>query len=258
MRKYGFSKELLAFFEIQAMTFFERPVEKLSLISLMTLCLTPPRHLLGGFGKFGGQLYGVILQHGGTILYNEPSSELVFSAGRAVGIKTAQGLIEADYFLLNALSPHRKSRVIVGLQENVIPISMAQDVLMLPDYRSPEEFMALSLRCNEENPAGPKGMKALSVSFSLQKNREFDRQLLLERLGGLIPFLKDYVVFAEEYNFEAGHATLPPGLKLRSTYTKEGASLLNRTSYTNVFVLNDKPEAPLHVLSAVQQLTRLV
>ena len=259
MRKYGFSRELTAFFDVQALSFFEKLAGRLSLATLMTLCDTPPRHVLGGFRKFGDQLYGVILQHGGEIRYNEPAPELIMSDNRAIGIKTAQGLLEADSILLNALPQQHRSRLIVGLREDVIPVGMAEDVLMLPDYGSSRDFFMLSFRGDEEHPGGPKGMKALSVSFQLQQNKPVDKQLLMEQLSRLIPFLKDYVVFADEYSSEAGHAVLPAGLKTKPLPPKEGTSVLSRTSSTNVYVLYDKPEAPLQVILAVQRyLERLI
>jgi hypothetical protein len=147
----------------------------------------------------------------------------------------------------------------VGLREDVIPVGMAEDVLMLPDYGSSRDFFMLSFRGDEEHPGGPKGMKALSVSFQLQQNKPVDKQLLMEQLSRLIPFLKDYVVFADEYSSEAGHAVLPAGLKTKPLPPKEGTSVLSRTSSTNVYVLYDKPEAPLQVILAVQRyLERLI
>jgi len=253
MRKYGFTRELTAFFDVQALSFFEKPAGKLSLASLMTLCDTLPRHLQGGFRKFGDQLYGVILQQGGEIRYNEPAPELILRNGRAIGVKTAQGAIEADHILLNALPQEHRLLLFAGLREDVIPVGMAQDVVVLPDYGNAQEFFTISLRGNEDHADDSKGMKALSASFQLQHNKQVDKQLLVEKLSRLIPFLKDYLVFAEDYSPEAGHAVLPDGLKSKPFHSKEGQSLLNRTSYMNVQVLYDKPEAPLLVLSAVRR-----
>jgi hypothetical protein len=250
--KYRFSRALAAFFDVQSLYFFQRPAADLPLATLITLCNTPPRRLHGGFRKFGDQLYGVVLQHGGEVRYNEPSPEFSFPGNGVIGIKTAQGMAEADTVLLNALSPRRRSMLFAGLREDVVPVGMSHDVLFLPDYSRPQDFVALSLNDKEDDAVAPKGMRALSVSFAGQQNMHAGKQVLIEQLNGLIPFLNDFMVFSEEPKSGDGHTVVPVDLSMKPYRRREETSLLSRTSQRNVFVLQDAQEAPLQMISDVQ------
>ena len=105
MRPYRFSAGLTAFFDVQSLYFFQRPVAEISLVDLIALCDTPPRYPEGGFKGLVDQLQGTILQQGGEILYNQTDIEI---PSRGSTIKTKQGVIEADAILLN-LSPQPSS-----------------------------------------------------------------------------------------------------------------------------------------------------
>jgi hypothetical protein len=129
---------------------------------------------------------------------------------------------------------------------------MSNDVLFLPDYSKPQNYFALSLNAKEEEAGAPKGLRALSVSFAWQQNIPTDKQALIEQLSGLIPFLSDYLVFAEEYNTVAGHAVLPGNVTVRPVRSGKGTSL-TRTSKDRVYVLHDAPEAPLQMITEVQR-----
>lgn len=253
IRKYRFSPELTAFFDVQSFFFFQRPAADLSFASLITLCNTPPRRLHGGFRKFGDQLYGVVLQHGGEVRYHEPSPTLSFRENGTIVIKTVQGVVEADALLLNALPPARRAALCIGLRDDVVPVGMSHDVLYLPEYSRARDFLALSLNGKEDDAAAPQGMKALTLSFRLQQNVRVDKQTIVEQLGQLVPFLNDHFVFSEEPRAGDGHAVVPSDLSLKPYRQREGASLLCRTSRKNVFVLQDAPEAPLQVISEVQR-----
>ena len=252
--KYGFSRELMTFFDVQSFAFFRKMVGKLSLSSFMMLCDTPPRRVRGGFRKFGDQVYGVFLQHGGEVRYNEPSPELVLRGNRVIGIKTTQGVVEADTIILNALPHQRGIMLFIGLREDVIPVGMSQDVYLLQDYSSPQDASVLSLNGNDDDAATPKRMRSLNVLFQLLPNRAKDEQMLVDKLSRLIPFLKDYIVFAEEFRPQAGYTVLPAGMHIQALRIGGDLHILNQTSYYNAFVLQNLPEAPLQVLSVVQRL----
>lgn len=250
--KYGFSRELTAFFNVQSLCFFQRPAADLSLATLVALCVTPPLHLNGGFRKFGDQLYGVLLQHGGDVRYNEPLPALSFRDHGVIGITTAQGMVEADTVLLNTLPPRRRSMLFAGLPEETVPVGMSHDVLYVPDYSRPHDFLVLSLNAKEDDVVAPKGMRTLSVSFPSQQDMRADKQMLVEQLGRLIPFLDEYLMFAEEYKPTAGHAVLPGDVTMKPLRSRKETSL-SRTTREKVYVLHDAPEACLQMISGVQR-----
>ena len=253
IRTYRFSRELTAFFDVQSLFFFQKPAADLSFASLISLCNTPPRRLHGGFRKFGDQLYGVVLQHGGEVRYNEPSPALSFRDNGTIGIKTVHGVVEADALLLNALPHPRRAVLFIGLRDDVVPVGMSHDVLFLPDYSRAQEFLALSLNGKEDDAAAPQGMRALTLSFCRNQNVRVDKQTIVEQLGRLVPFLNDYLVFSEEPKSGDGHAVVPADLSIKPYRQRGGASLLCRTSQRNVFVLQDAPESPLQVILEVQR-----
>jgi glycine/D-amino acid oxidase-like deaminating enzyme len=253
LSKYGLSRELMAFFDVQSYSFFQQAAGKLSLATFMMLCDTPPRRVQGGFRKFGDQLYGVLLRHGGEVRYNESLPELVIKDNRVIGIQTAQGVVEANTYILNSLPQQRKALLFVGLREDVIPVGMSYDVLLLTDYSRPQEIIALSLNGNKEDAVAPKGMRSLTALFQSPQNTAVDKCALVDKLGRLIPFLDDYIVFAEEFRPEAGFTALTVGIKIKPLGMSGEASVINRTSYNNVFVLHDRPEAPLQVITAVRR-----
>jgi hypothetical protein len=253
LRKYGFSRELTAFLDVQSLFFFQKPAVYLPLTSLVTLCCTPPFRLDDGFRKFGDQLYRIILQHGGEVRYNECSPALAFCDHGAVEIETGQGMVKVDTILLNTLPRQHKSILLVGVLEEVIPQGMSSDVLFLPDYSRPLDFMALSLDPQGSDAIRLEGTKALTVSFPSHQNAPADKQLRLEQLGSLIPFLNDFMFFAEEYRHGAGHAVSPPHNAMKPHRPQEGATPFYRTSTKNVFVLRDTPETPLQAVATVQR-----
>jgi phytoene dehydrogenase-like protein len=253
LRKYGFSRELMTFLDVQSLFFFQKPAVYLPLASLVTLCCTPPFRLDDGFRKFGDQLYRVILQHGGEVRYNESSPALAFRDHGSVEIETGQGMVKADTILLNMLPRQHKSMLLVGVLEEVIPQGMSSDVLFLPEYSRPQDFMALSLDPQGNDSIGLEGTKALTVSFASSQSAPEDKPVRLEQLGRLIPFLNDFMFFAEEYMPGAGHAVFPPHNAMKPLRPQEGSSLFYRTAAKNVFVLRDTPETPLQAVETVQR-----
>lgn len=252
MGKFQFSRPLTAFFDVQALWFFQKPAAALSLEAFLTLYNTPPRRLRGGFRKFGDQLCGVLLQHGGEIRYNEPSPELLFKNNRIVGVKTVHEVIEADTVILNTQPAQSRQTLFVGLQDEVVPLSMATDVLFLPEYSRAEEVMVLSMDSREDSTAEHAGSRALTVSCASQQNVQKNKNAQLEQVGRLIPFLSDFMLFAEAYEPGAGHAVLPADIGIKPLRPRGGGPVCHRTSNKDLFVLHDRPESPLQVISAVR------
>ncbi len=253
IRQYRFSRELTAFFDIQSLFFFQRPVVEISLVDLITLCDTPPRFLEGGFKRLVDQLHFTILRQGGEILYNRTVHEYESRIASIVGIKTEQEVIEADTILLNLSTRYDASTIFMGLQDTVIPVGMCPEVLYLPDYRSPRDFFTLSLGAKDDVASAPKGMRALSMSFRSGQGSVHGKQALLDRLNRLIPFLNDYLVFSDEQRTGDEGIDLPEGVTFKPLRSKDGISLLSRGSKRNTYLLKNAQTAPLQVMSAVNR-----
>jgi len=259
IKKYGFSRELTAFLDLQSLWFFQKPAAELSLSSLITLCDTPPTHLHGGFKKFADQMYGIILQQGGEVRYGEQTEGFELREGHVIGVRTGQsGLIEAGTILMNTVPPQQRLRLFIGLRDEVVPVGMCQEVLFLPDYITPRDFAALSLSARDDINSAPEGMRALTVSFHSEKTPQDDTAASLKSIGRLIPFLQDFMMFAENDKGRDSKIVLPADVSFKKPGAEDEFSIICRSSKKNVYRLNDSPMAPLQVISAVQQFVKKI
>ena len=254
IKKYGFSRELTAFLDIQSLWFFQKPAAELSLSSLIMLCDTSPTYLHGGFKKFADWMYSIILQQGGEVRYGEDAQGIEIRDGHVVGVRTGKsGLVEADTILMNTVPTQHMPRLFMGLRDEVVPVGMCQEVLFLPDYTKPRHFAALSLSARDDINSAPEGMRALTASFRSEKAPQDDTAASLKSIGRLIPFLEDFLVFAEKGRGRDSEIVLPADV----TFKKSGAEdVIFRSSKRNVYRLNDSPMAPLQVISAVQKFVK--
>jgi hypothetical protein len=248
----------MAFFDIQSLYFFQRPLAEISLVDLITLCDTPPLYLDGGFKKLADQLYNTILQQGGEILRNEAVNEFALSGRTILGIKTKQDTIEADTILLNLSQRYESSTIFMGLPDTVMPVGMCPEILYLPDYRSPRDFFALSFGAKEDSANAPKGMRALSMSFRSEQGSAEDKQTLINKLNRLIPFLNDYLVFSDEHRTGDEGIDLPKGVMFKPLRSGDKISLLYRGSQKNLYLLKNAQTAPLQVLSEVNRFVKKI
>jgi hypothetical protein len=220
-------------------------------VDLITLCDTPPHYLEGGFKKLAEQLQSAILQQGGEIRYNQTIEEYQFR-GNSIAIRTEQEDAEADTMLLNLSQHYDSSTIFMGLRDTVIPVGMCPEVLYLPDYQAPGDFITLSLGSKDDSASAPNGMRALSVSFrSEQKNNPVDKQTLIGHVNRLIPFLNDHLVFSDEHRSGDEGIRLPEGVTFKPLRSGQGRSLLYRGSKKNLYLLKNAQTAPLQVLSEV-------
>jgi hypothetical protein len=253
--KYGLSVEFRSFLDIQSLFFFHQPVQGLSLATLMTLCTSQPFNYRGLHRRLADRLLTLILLKGGEIQYEEAAPEIVFRDGRAIGVKTSRGVAESGTILLNA--PVSGTQVLfLGIRDEVVPIGMVQDVLYLPDYARPREFISLSLNSRDDGATAPRGMRSLAATFH-SGERSSERHMLTGRLGRLIPFLDDFLVFAEEYR-PAKTASVPAAITFTPVRIGKGEPLLFKASRRNVYMLHLQHYSPLQQIPAVRKFVKRV
>ncbi len=250
--KYNFSRELLSFFDIQALFFFQQPVLELSLTNLITLCSHQPFHYYGGYEKLAERLAAIVLGKDGDIRYNEPLKEIVYRNNRAAGIRISQGIIETDSVLLET-SDKRVPVLFLGVHDEVLPLGMGRDVLYLPDYSQPRDFLVFSLSAKDDSTAAPKGMRALTVTFHTTKNLSPPTNALVGQTADLIPFLNDFLVLSEESRPKET-SSLPAGLSFKPLRSGEGEPLLFSAPKRNVYMLHEVHHAPLQLMLASRKL----
>ena len=256
--RYRFSTELMAFFDVQSLYFFQQQIAELSLVNLIALCDTPPLYLEGGFKKFADQLSSSILHQGGEIAYNQTVGEFALSGNRIIGITTKQGVIEADTILLNVVPQYESSTIYLGIQDIVIPVGMCPEVLFLPDYTRPRDFITLSFSAKDDVACAPQGVRVLSMSYRSEQNSEVDMQAMIDQGNRLIPFLNDYLVYKDEQRTTDGEIALPAGVTFKPIRSGEGRSCLSRGSQKHIFLLDNARKSPLQVISAVNRFVKKV
>jgi phytoene dehydrogenase-like protein len=255
---YRFSRALMTFYDIQSLYFFQRPIADLSLVDLIALCDTPPLYLEGGFKKFADQLTDAILHHGGEIVYNQTKSAFALNNNRGFAITTNQGVIDADTILLNIVPPNDLSTIYLGIRDTVVPIGMCQEVLFLPDYDKPRDFLALSLSAHDDATRAPQGMRILSSSYRTTQQRQVDMPDVVDNVNMLIPFLNDYLVFRDERKATGPEIALPEGLTFKPVRSEREKEFLSQGSKKNVFLLNNVRTSPLQVLEGVNRFVKKV
>ena len=254
IRKYRFSPELMAFFDIQSLVFFHQHVTDISLASLTLLFDTIPLSMQGGFKKLLDQMLDVIIKNGGEVRYGTPFPEIVFSNGHAIGLKTPQDLAEADTILLNTEQQRKGSTLFIGISDEVVPVCMSQFVLCLPDYAQPNQYFTLSLTPKDDVSAAPKGMRALTASFPAEQHPLLGDDALLQQVGKLIPFLRKFLAFYEAYAPALRSYAVPGDVTFRPIRTSDGQPVLSKSSQGNIYLLADGRGTPLQTIHAAQRL----
>jgi NAD(P)-binding Rossmann-like domain len=254
--RYHFSKELMAFFDIQSLYFFQRGITDLSLVNLIALCDTPPLYLEGGFKKYADQLSNSILHHGGEIAYKQAVSDFALRGDRIIGLSTKQGVIEADTILLNQVPKDDSASIYLGIRDTVLPVGMCPEVLFLPDYTRPRDFIALSCSAKDDAACAPQGMRVLRMSYRAEQNSAVDVQTLIDHGNRLIPFLNEYLVFRDEQKAADDEIALPAGVTFKPIRSGDGRSCLSQGSQKNIILLENAPTSLLQVISEVNRFVK--
>ncbi len=253
LARYSFSREFLSFLDIQALYFFQKPLLELSLKDLLLLCTHKPFRNDDVYGKITERLAEEILRQGGAIQYNDSSAKIIFRNNHVAGLQTAHGAVETSSVILD--SPESLMPVIfLGIHDQVVPMSMERDVLYLPDYLQPRSFFYVSLSSRENRAAAPEGMRSLTVSFHVEnKGALADKDILINRISGLVPFLDDFLVLSLEPD-PLFHPDISQEISFRPLKRERGDSLLLRGAKKNVYKLHDLKDAPQFVIPEVRRL----
>jgi hypothetical protein len=253
IRKYSFSHELIAFLDVQSRYFFSQTIDDISLASLITLCDTAPLMVHGGFKKIVQQMVDVLLKNGGAIQYHVPLPEITFNHRQVTGVTTTQGFVESAYVLLNTEQQQREHVLFMGIHDEVVPIAMLANVIVLTDYSFPERVFALKLSDPDDDTVAPKGMRTLTASFQPWFATKSQDELV-RQIGGLIPFLNEFLVFSDVYKPEYCSYTEPKDLSFKPVRTRNSRMLLSCSSKKGAYMLLDGTGTPAQSIAAAQAL----
>jgi hypothetical protein len=257
IRRYKFSRELIAFLDVQSRYFFSQPIDDISLASLITLCNTAPLMVQGGFKKIVQQMVEVLLKNGCEIKYHVPLAGIAFNDKRRGGITTPQGFIESAFVLLNTEQQQREHVLFMGIRDEVVPVGMLANVIGLTDYSFPERFFALTLSDPGDETVAPKGTRALTASFQPWFATQSQDELM-RVIGGLIPFLNKFLVISELYKPESRRYDVPEDLSFKPVRAQDRQMLLSRSSMRGVYMLLDGTATPAQSIAAARTLVERI
>ncbi len=252
IQKYHFSAEFMIFLDIQSRFFYQRPIDQLPAAQLITLCTMPPTRFAGGMQKLAGQLLALVRKNGGEIRFGETPPEIVTRSGRLIGIRTGQDLVEARTVLLD-VPDTRVPMYYLGIHDHVVPVSMEQDVLYLPDYARPEAFLSISLSAKDDVASAPVKSRALTVSLRSAGNFAGYQSALIAPLADIMPFLNDNISFGKPSQPAAPSFILPGDVTFKPVCSSAGLSLLAKASRKNLYMLHDAQYEPMELMTAVQK-----
>ncbi len=250
--KYHFSREFKIFLELQSRFFFRKPLSKLSLAKLITLCEAMPTRLHGGTRALADRFLADLPKSGGDIVFGTGAAEIAFKNGRLVGVKTDQQLFETDSILLNV--PHQQQPTyFLGILDDVVPVGMEQDLLYLPDYTKADEFFFVSVSDDNDISSAPMSARALTVSLGTSITREREQDDLIGPLADIIPFLDENVFFIEPSPVISTSFKLYNDVTLKPIRSSSAPPLLFKTSKRHLYLLHDTQYMPLELMTAVRK-----
>jgi hypothetical protein len=255
--KYQFSNEFLSFLDVQSFFFYQKPVADLEIKDFLTLFTHRPFRSNDSYEKIADRMASTIVRQGGAIQYNEPSTEVVFRENRAIGIRTVHDTIEATTVLLDK-SERSRPILFLGIYDQVVPVGMGRDVLYLPDYSQPQNYLSLSLSDREDSAAAPKGMRTLTATFSASMNTlPGGQDVLIGSLAVLVPFLKDFITFTFIPK-PTINPSVPIGISFKQLRSGGDKPLLFKGSKRHIYALCEEQDVPQNMVPSIRRLIKNV
>ncbi|OGW42321.1 MAG: hypothetical protein A2010_00925 [Nitrospirae bacterium GWD2_57_9] len=254
IQSYDFSNEFKAFLDAQAFYFFRQPAASLALHSLLIVCDSIPSVADGGFGKVAAQLLDVLLRNQGEIRYEVLLSETGMSAH---SLSTPEGMLEAGTILFNTDQGNPRSFICVGLPEKAIPVGMLREVIVVPDYAHPEHFFTLSLSSKDDETTAPRGMRALTATFS-DASESASLESRMRQIEGIMPFLAEYALFAEGHRPASNRFSFTESTSLKTVKKIDRMPVLYRSSEQSAYVLFDGATTPAQTVAAARSLVERI
>ena len=255
--KYHLSREFTIFLEIQSRFFFRKALSHLSLTKLITLIETMPTRFHGGTRALADRLLAVLQNDGGDILFVKGQAEIAFKNGRPFAVRIDQQIIETNAILLDA--PHQQlPTYFLGVLDDVLPVSMEQDVLYLPDYARPDEFLAIEVSADNDISSAPMSARALTVSLQSPHGSQRDQDALIGPLEEIVPFLNENVFFIEPSPVISPSFKLSNDVIFKPIRSSDMQPLLFKTSKRHLYMLHDAQYMTVELMTAVNKFVETI
>jgi phytoene dehydrogenase-like protein len=216
IRSYGLSRELSAFFDVQARFFHGVPLAELSLAAFADMIQSPPRSVPGSYHGLAARLRNLIVGKGGECRFGEPWPAIRFHANRIAALGTSREIIEPRAVILNASPETTLHNLYLGMQADGIPVGMQATVLALSSYERPGDILSLSWASAEEGQVPAPGLRAVTASWRRADGTEAaPPPALPEQVRSVMPFYEDFCVLSREEDFSARRFPLPAAVRLK-------------------------------------------
>lgn len=241
------SHNFKAFLNVQAVFFYGREIQNLSISEISSLFSTPPHAIRGGIMQYSMRLMEKIRENGGDVLMGHSWPPLEFRSHKVTGLHTEEGLIETKAVLLNMpiKTPQQMQTVIATIRQDVVPVGMNDMVLCLPDIVRPHNIVAVYITDAINKSGSAAGIKTMTSIFLETNSHESPESVLKNVVQKmLMPFLNDFLIAAEEKNIYSSYDDLPNELMVKQWKSIAGMDMVQRCRpIKNLFILVDKPYA---------------
>lgn len=250
LQRYRLSPELTSFFDVRSRYYFRMPVSELSLHTLAFMLHTPPGHLQGGFGQLALRLFELGRDRGADVHLNEPWPELLIHGRRLTGVRTTMGVVEARAYIVNASLPGDAFTMLFSVREDVLPARMENTVICLHDYQDHRTWNSLSVSPGSPASRTAGGIRTLTASFCSPGSSDITGESLLDRIQSTIPFLRDFIVAADNRLPESRRFILPGDLLMKTHQVHADMPPLPLSSAVKNLIL--LPDSSCGLLQAVR------
>ena len=254
LRRYAFSRELQAFFALLSRFFQRMPPEHAALDEFVDMLLRPPSRAYGQRVTVATRLMETILKNGGEVRFGDGVDE-VLPRSRRFEVKAASGSLDADTVLLSQPDA-RQSVLYAGIRDTVIPVGMGNDVIYLPDYAKPDEFLSLSLSDEKEASSAPSGARALTCVFNGME-ASLPKEEMIRLVGRLMPFLSDFIVVSEVVP-DVPQARIPQDVHFKSVHSGVGGAVLFQGTIKGIYRIAEDRLASGKQIRAARRLMKKI
>ncbi len=251
--KYSFSPEVISFFNVQSIFFFQRPAAQLSFSALIRLCKLNPCQYYGGIDKLTGDLRAFIIAKGGAFHYDTSIPVTISRKGHSTVIKTDNDEVAASSVLFCKLDATMLVRHF-GIQDDVVPVGMERDVLYQPDPAQPKELFILSLGNRNDGSPASTGMRSLTVAVKAA-NPQSMLQVMAGRIEDIIPFFNEFAI-QNVVAHPFADFPLPSGVTFKPLRTGSHIPIAFKSSVRRLYLLDQRDYAPLQVIQAIRFLIK--
>lgn len=231
------TRELMAFFDLQALFFYGVPALRLPLASFATMLDSPPGRIAGGYHGLAAILRDEVCRLGGDCAFGEAWPELQIRSNRIAALGMRDRVVEPHRVLLNTAMGPSLQTIYLGVREEGLPVGMKDAVLSLSDYDHPRDLDVVAVASPDDGGTAPHGMKPLTATFINFDQQREKHDVLMERVHAIIPFLKEFNGVQARTDFLHRRFPLPQHVSVDEGKSEGGTPI--KCSIRNMQILPD-------------------